>query len=370
MTKFKISQSLLRSLLAPLTHIASTSTKLPIMKNVYLKISKDSIILKATNLTIGLVQEATEITDFSGDNAEILVLAKPFLEIVNISPKGEIEFSINEGCMEIITKQARTIFQTSNIKQFPILPDLDTKKAQKITITTEKLKDLVTKTLFARSSDTTRPIINGIYFSTHNTKLYAAATDGYRLSDFLIGDCKDDIKIIVPASFLLELSSVVGDKTGQITIFVNEEGIKAEFGDATLFSYIIDGKYPDYKALIPEKNNITLVLDKNELTQAVRATQVFAREIHSIVVIKTNSKKNQITLSSIANEYGENISTISTKVSADTEITLNSRYIIDGASSIDSDRVILGLDDASHPAIMKQAKDDDSFVHLIMPIRS
>ncbi|MCL2085381.1 DNA polymerase III subunit beta [Candidatus Saccharibacteria bacterium] len=369
MTKFKIKQGLLRSFLVPLAHIASTSTKLPVAKNIYLQVNSDGLVFKATNLTLGLIQKTADITNFSGDPVDILIAAKPFLEIVNILPGGNIEFSINNNQLKIITKQNQTVFQISDTKQFPVLPDLDNNNAQKISIDASILKDLTNKTLFARSSDTSRPIINGVFMSSRDKKLYIATTDGYRLSDFLVGDCDEDVKVILPAGFLLELNSIVGDKSGNIDLFIDEDGIKAEFKDATLFSYIIDGKYPDYKALIPAKNAITLVLDKNELLQTIRATQVFARENHSIVILKTDSKKNEITFRSVANEYGENISTIPTQVSGDAEITLNSRYIIDGGNSLTGDRVILGLDDASRPLVMKQAIDDDSFIHLIMPIR-
>jgi DNA polymerase-3 subunit beta len=368
-TNFKIKQSLLRNFLGPLAHIASTSTKLPVAKNIMIQITKEGLTLKATNLTLGLIQKTSEITDFKGEAIDILVAAKPFLEMVNILPKGDIEFTISDNQMKIATKQSQTVFQISDTAQFPVLPDLGGADAQKITIDAKVLKDLTNKTLFARSSDTTRPIINGVYMSSRNGKLYIATTDGYRLSDFLIGDCEEDIKAILPAGFIIELSSVVGDRSGEISLFLDEDGIKAEFNGATLFSYIIDGKYPDYKALIPSKNSITLVLDKNELLQTIRATQVFARENHSIVILKTDSKKNQITFRSVANEYGENISTISTQVSGDAEVTLNSRYIIDGGNSLTGDRVILGLDDAARPVVMKQAVDDESYIHIIMPIR-
>jgi len=369
MTSFTIRKSLLHSFLVPLAHIASTSTKLPVAKNIYININSEQITMKATNLTLGLIQNTKDFTNFKGESQEILMMAKPFLDTVNVLPGGDVDFEIDNGQMKISTKQTQTTFQTSEPSQFPILPDLDNDEAQKITMNSDIIRGLVDKTLFSRSTDTTRPVINGVFLSTHDKKLYAATTDGYRLSDFLIGDHGEEVKVILPANFLMELKSVIGDKTGEVNLFIGEDGVKAEFNGSTLFSYIVEGKYPNYKALMPEKNSITLILDKNEFMQTVRTTQVFAREGHSLVVFKTDSKKNEVILRSLATEYGENISIIKTQVSGDMETTLNSRYIVEALNSLAGDRVVMGLDDGMRPAVLRQAKDDDSYIHLIMPIK-
>jgi DNA polymerase-3 subunit beta len=336
-------------------------------------VSGKQLVAKSTNLNLGLIQTFRKISKFEGEEKTILIPTKPLLELIGSLPTGEIEFIIEDdgSKLAIETDQNYTTMQLGNTNEFPVLPEISEDTAQKFTINSTILQSVISKTIFAHSNDTSRPIITGIYLNSLKGKLYAAATDGYRLSDCLIGDWTDEneIKTILPPSFITELNSIISGQNGEVEFFITDESLKINFQDSVLYSHIIDGKYPDYKALIPKETPTVLVLDKDELLQVLRTTAIFARESRGAVIIKTDSKTNTLMIKSLTTTYGENVATIKTQVSSDVEVSLNSRYLTDGINSLSSDHVILGLSDGMRPVVLRQELDDNSYTHIIMPIR-
>ncbi|MDR0887375.1 MAG: DNA polymerase III subunit beta [Candidatus Nomurabacteria bacterium] len=372
-TQFTIKQSTLKTILSPLVHITGESSQLPITKNILIQIAADELTLKSTNLSVGLIQKTKKITKFTGDETTILVLAKPLLELITNLPSGEITISVNDEqrTMTIKTDQNLTTLQLSNADEFPILPEIEEKDAIQFSINADILKSVVSKTIFAHSNDMSRPIITGIYFNTQDSKLYAAATDGYRLSDCLISDYSGskDLKTILPFNFVGELNSLLGDNADEVNFFITDESVKVTLGNSVLFSNIIDGKYPDYRTLIPKSPSINIVLDKEALLGAIRTTAVFAKESQGVIILKASKKDKALIVKSLTTTYGENTATIPTNVSDDCQISLNSRYLTDGINSLSGDRVVLGLTDGMRPISLKQAVDDNTYTHIIMPIR-
>lgn len=195
------------------------------------------------------------------------------------------------------------------------------------------------------------------------------ATDSYRLTEKNLGTNKTDVQLLIPASAMQDLLRVLGDETEKIQITHDEQQVLFQVGDIELVTRLVDGKYPDYRKLIPAKFATTARLKRADLVNVTKVSSLFARESAGSVTIEVDDKAGQLSIRSVASQLGENTATATAKVTGSGSITLNSRYLLDGLNALSGEEVIFGFNGKLEPTLLHDPANDD-YKHIIMPLKS
>lgn len=367
--EIEVESGKLAKALGVVSRIASNGkATLPILNNVLMRVDGGKVSLTTTNLDMAIVDYLPVSKSKDG---VITVPAKLLAEFAQNLPKDSTVKISLDGTK--VTTKAGKYSSTLNgtaADDFPELPEIDEVKMVVFKMGTDEFKSGVNQVMMASSNDMTRPALTGVYFNTDESSLYIAATDGYRLAEKrFIDKVESEVKAIVPTSSLSEVMRSLDDSVDEIEILFDETQVRFRFGEIEVTSKLIDGSFPDYRKLIPKKNEAELTLDKAELIRVTRLAALFAREVGGSIVLEAKTSTKTFSVASVANEFGENTSEIDTDVTKDERMTLNSRFLIDALGAIDEDKVLLGFSGRLNPILIKNEKND-KYTHIIMPLKS
>lgn len=347
--------------------VASGRTGLPILNNILLRTEGNRLLVAATNLEVA-------VTCFVGakitKKGSITLPARLVTEFVSSLPKDIVNLSVKGTKIEISSSNNKSSINGIGAEDFPELPTIEEKDSVHYQISADDFKQAVNQTIIASSGDTARPVLTGVYWHSVDGFLYLASTDGYRLAERRLMATKSQIKAIVPVSSLQEALRAIYDGVSEVEVVFDDNQVRFRIGEAEITSRLIDGNYPDYRQLIPTSAETVVEIPANEFTKSIKISSLFARESGGGITLSADSANNQLSIYSIASELGENTSTTEAKVSADGQITLNSRYIIDALGAIDGDDVEFRFNGKLAPAILQDKSKDVNYIHLIMPLKS
>lgn len=359
-------ENLSRSLNA-VSRVASSKASLPILGNVLIRTEGNRLLVAATNLEIAS-------TFYIGakviKQGSITLPAKLVSEFISSLPKGIVDLSVNANKMTISSGSYKSIINGIEADEFPELPAIDEKTSIHYTIETNDFKQAVSQTIITTSSDSTRPVLTGVYWYSNDGYVYLAATDGYRLSERRLVKTESDVAAIVPTSSLQEVMRTVNEGITEIDVLFDETQVRFRVGDAEITSRLIDGNYPDYRQLIPEQSETSIELKSSDFIRTVKIAGLFARESGGSITINASSEDGQVSIHSIASELGENTSSVEAKVTGDGQVTLNSRYLSEALGAIDGDTVIFRFSGKLSPCILESKGKDVNYLHIIMPLKS
>jgi len=232
---------------------------------------------------------------------------------------------------------------------------------------------LLNKTKISISNDETRHYLNGIYFhkakSENKSFLSAVATDSHRLSlsNLEIESSANFEPIILPKKTIFQLISLLEQSTNNVKISNNKSKIKFEMDNGVLISKVIDGRFPDYNKVVPRDNDKVLQIKLNEFKNSIE--RVISVSSDRKEGLKMNISKDLLELSVNSPNSGEGVENVDAIFnSTDMNISFNSRYLIDIASQIEGDSIVINLKDAGSPVLIKDLLDKNSF-HVVMPMK-
>jgi DNA polymerase-3 subunit beta len=363
--KLQVTQENLNKALSSVARVASTRSTLPILSNVLLKTVKNRLSVSATNLDIA-------VTHYIGSkvvsDGSITIPARLIQDLVSNLPGGVIDLNLDDNKLHINSKMYKSVMNGVSSEDFPVMPAIE--KGQTISLPATSLKHSLSQVVIAASNDETRPILTGVYFNSFNKNLYIVATDSYRLAEKLIVATDQQTNILVPASAISDLLRIIGDYSGDVSITYDEQQVLFAAGDIELTARLIDGKYPDYRQLIPKKFSTTISLPQNDLNNITKVSALFARESAGSITINTSEEKQQISIHSIASQLGENTATAEAVVAGDGVVTMNSRYLLEALNVLDGSDVDVNFNGKLEPIVLSSKESKASYTHIIMPLKS
>ena len=373
--EFKINSTDLLKALSHIHGIVEVRHTLPILSNIILEAKDDKLILSSTNLDIYCSDKIKAEVLQSG---EVSVSAVTFFEIIKRLPSGsEVLMIMEEGENEIRLTCGRSKFNLSTLKtdDFPIISDNDL--STNFVLSADELIRIIDKTKFAVSNEETRYYLNGIFLHKAERNsiqfLRAVATDGHRLAQYdipLPQGAEEITGIIIPKKTIYELRKVLDDANGDVSVSLNENKIKFSFNDLKVVSKVIDGTFPDYTKVIPQKNDKNFKTNNSDLKNAIdRVSAVAANEESKSKAIKFCIENNSLSLSVESQSKGSANEMIDVNYSGDkVDIGFNSKYIIDICNEVDGDEISISLSDSISPAIILD-KTDENLFFVLMPMR-
>ncbi len=362
-----VTQEKLNKALAAVSRIASTKTQLPILSNILLRTDGNRLLVAGTNLEIAITQYIGAKIIKPGS---ITIPARLMSDFISSLPKESVELKVVNDNLHIKSGSYTSIINGFIADEFPELPTINEKSSIQYTINVEDFKQSVSQTIITSGSDTSRPVLTGVYWHSYEGQLYLAATDGYRLSERKLMETKSEVSAIIPNQTLQEVLRNISDDAEQIDILFDETQVRFRINELEIISRLIDGNFPDYRQLLPKTTETTIIINKPDFIRITKIAGLFARESGGSVTLTADKEKNILSIHSIASQMGENTSETTANVSADGQITLNSRYLSEALSVIDNDEVEFSFSGKIAPCLLKSTKENTNYYHIIMPLKS
>ncbi|MCB0157273.1 MAG: DNA polymerase III subunit beta [Caldilineaceae bacterium] len=378
----------------------STRSTLPVLGNILLEARNNQLRLAATNFEISVSCWIGAKVDEEG---AITVPARLLTDFVNSLPPERIDMALTVRTQTLDLRCARynATMKGIDAAEFPIIATMTSDaddddnpvvEGTAIALETAGLRKMIDQVIFAASSDESRPTLTGVEVRFQEDRLSMAATDGYRLSvrsvPLDVPVTSDDLTVIIPAKSLGELARVSADADEEqpVHVLVTEErnqilfqlfgkdDAKGSFRRVELVSQLIDARYPDYRAIIPDHFDTRTVVSTEQFLKAVRVAILFARDNANIIKLAlapgNGSHSGQVRLTASSSEMGDSVNDIDADVNGnELEIAFNARYLIDVLSQIDEPQVILETTQATRPGALRPVgMGAEEFLHVVMPM--
>ncbi len=341
----------------------STRSAVQILAGVLLRAQEGELQLAATDMELSL---RTALEANVEDEGAVVVQGRTLVDIARLLPADEVQIAHRpeEGIVQVTCGAYSSRLHIYAVEDFPRLPEVDA--AATFSVDADTLLDTVAQVSRSASRDESRPVLTGILVRFEPEKLVMAATDSYRLSvkETPLEGSTQELEAIIPARALTELGRVAGG-VGELELGVHENQVVFRAGDVTLTTRRIDGQFPNYRQLLPEAFEQTVVLPRAELLDVVRRVSVMAQRNSPV---RMRFSEGELRVSSQTQDVGEATETLPVGWTADAmEIGFNPEFLREGIESVPSDELELNLISPLRPAVIKGETDD--FKYLIMPIR-
>lgn len=364
--KLTVTQENLNKALQVVGRVASGKTPLPVLNNILFKAEQNRLLLAATNLEIAITQYIGTKIESEGS---VTVPARLMSEFVNNLPKGPVELEADGSKLRVSMGKYKSVIHGMTADEFPSLPKIEEK--QSFVIAGPLLKRAVQQTVVVASHDDTRPVLTGVYFHSHEGMIYIAATDGYRLAERALMTTDAEIEAIIPSQTLQDVLRVMSDDTAEVKLLFDDNQVRILLDDIEITSRLIDGSFPDYRQLIPATTDITVTVDKAEFVRVTKVASLFAKESGGSVTLNASAEAGTVSIHSVASQLGENTSEATASVSGDGQVTLNSRYLLEGLACIDSEQIDFTFSGKLSPCVLKATNgDEQNYKHIVMPLKS
>lgn len=341
---------------------------LPILSSILLQAKDKTLVVKATNLEIGLEIEIPAKVEEEGEIAVNAMVLSGFLS--NLPKENKLKIKSDGGNIKISSELTSTLIKSLPVDDFPIIPKV--KDGEYFKIGSQELINGLRSVVFASSLSDIKPEIASVYVYKEGVEIIFVATDSFRLAEKRI-TLKDKIKdfspIIIPFRNVGEIIRVFDHLDSILDITSDGNQISFVSDSIHLTSRIINGTYPDYRQIMPQNHKTEVVITRDDLINNLKIANIFSDKYSQVdFVIKT--KENIFEVSSLNQEVGENLSQVITEIKGeDLTVSFNIRYIIDCLSVISQKDLSLKFVDQNKPLLI-QGVGDNSFSYIVMPIRS
>lgn len=360
------------TLLAPLQSVSGIVEKrhtLPILSNVLLEKKDDKLTLLATDIEIQITT-STAADSGSGDGA-VTVGARKLQDILRSLPDtAEVSLNLEDKRLQVKAGKSRFSLQTLPAEDFPRMA-LAEGEGKSFTVTQKQFRQLLGQTQFSMAAQDVRYYLNGLLLLVDGNELRAVATDGHRLayaSMALDGEVSESRQeLILPRKTVLELSRLLADSDEPLLIELAANQIRFKFGQISLVSKLIDGKFPDYERVIPATLKNVVTLNRATLLQSmVRAAILTNEKFRGVRLVLTPGSMKIMAANAEQEEAQEEIEVDYSGDSID--VGFNVGYLLDVLNNSSVEAVEWGFNDASSSALLT-IPGNDRFKYVVMPMR-
>ncbi|MFN8627603.1 MAG: DNA polymerase III subunit beta [Candidatus Binatia bacterium] len=350
--------------------IVERRTTIPILANVLMESVDEGVSIVATDQEIGVRRRCGAKVKKKGS---LTTGARKLYEIVRECPEGPIVLrTLENNWIEISSGKSRFKIVGLDPKEFPAMPSpASDPERRTLTASSEVLREMIARTLFAVSSDEMRANLSGIFFETpEKGRLRMVATDGHRLSLITrpVEDGSEAGGVIIPRKGVAEISKVIEAGDAPVLLAVQGGVVHATRGDVDLAMRLVEGEFPDYKQVIPKKSERRMLVAAEVLLATLRRVATVSSErTHGV---KFQLEPGRLEISSANPDLGEAVEELGVEYDgAQLSIGFNAKYMIDLLSIVPPEtQVEIGLNDEVSPGVMRCETDPD-FLYVVMPMR-
>ena len=362
--KITINQKNLKKALNLVEKVVSKNTSLPILNNILLKTENGRLKVSATNLEIGVNYIIGAKIEEVG---QIAIPARIISDFIGNIIDDKVSLTTKNNILNINSERYKTQILGFDAKDFPIIPKIKSKPLAIIPV--KLLRNSLMTVLDSVAVSETRPELAGVFMDFNNDRIVFAATDSFRLTEKSV-DFKNVQKqsFIIPRNTVVELIRIASELEGDLVFNTSDNQVSFSNDDFEMVSRVVDGNYPDYKKVIPERCISRVLIKKDELDKTIRVAGLFSTNISDI---KINCSEGKMAVLAKNADKGE----IETLIDASLknqpfEVSLNFRYLLDGLKILDTEKVVMEFTGQGSPLVIRPNDDKKDVVYLIMPLRS
>jgi len=365
--KFEAAHADLAACAQTVQRAVATRTTLPVLSGILTTAADDKVTLVATDHEISIRCSAPAAVTSPGS----LVLPARYLgDILRKIPYGEVSCEVDEASVRALLTWQRSQFVIHGYaaREFPQLPEID--GARTFTIAQHSLRELIRKTNFAVSREDIRPVLTGAQLEVKAGGAAVFATDGYRIAHASIEaelGQPGEFSVILPGRALSELGRLLSDSEDQVAVAVGANQVRLEFGGIEFTTRVIDGTFPNCRAVVPKEYRAIITAETEEFLNACDRASLVAREGAQMIMLKFEEGRVRV------NSQTPEVGSVQEEVAANTsgeplDVAFSARYLIEALRTIDTEQFILEVSGPASPARLRPVGRDDAF-HIILPIR-
>lgn len=346
------------------TRGVSARTTLPILTGIMIDAKKDEIELMSTDLEISL---RMTIESKVGEEGKAVLPAKLFGDIVRSLDDESVQMTSEGYDATIRSGSGNFKIRTFPSEDFPKPPDIGDGG---LSINRDIINDMVIKVSKAASRDETRPVLTGVLVDVNENQIKMVATDSYRLAireEKIVSPNKEKFSAIVPGRALLELSRILPMvEKEEVNIIPQENQVLFDLGNIALVSRLIEGQFPNYQQLLPERHEIEISLEREALNAIVKRVSILAQ---NNLPIKMIFDKKSLVVSSDTQGVGQAEEKLTIEYEGEPlEVAFNPGYLLDGLNSLSDKAIKMNFISSVKPAVLTGEKAEN-FIYLLMPVR-
>ncbi|MGY0580495.1 MAG: DNA polymerase III subunit beta [Paraglaciecola chathamensis] len=365
--KFSISRE---NFLQPLQLVSGAVERrhtLPILSNVLIKVSDNALWLTGTDLEVELISNVTLTGEL--EEGEITVPAKKLLDIIRGLAEGsEISFHIDGSKAIIRCGRSKYSLSTLSATDYPNLEDWQGEL--EFEISQSNLKRLIDSVHFSMAQQDVRYYLNGMSLETEDNVIRTVATDGHRLALCRLNYTDATLtnrQVIIPRKGVMEITRLIEDSDKSLKVQVGSNHIRIFSNDFIFTSKLVDGRFPDYRRVLPKDGDKNIIASKLGLKNAFSRASILSNEKFKGVRLNLSSGEVKITANNPEQEEAVEIVDVDYQ-GDDLEIGFNVAYLIDVLNALNAEEVKFTLADSNSSALIEDGSDD-SALYVIMPMR-
>ena len=346
-------------------------TNLPILKNTFLGTEGGEIVIASTNLELAAKRTVSGKIIEAG---AVTVPFQVFSSVVKNLNTERITLEEKSGNLKVVTDNYEASVLTQDPKDFPIIPDVQNKK-NSLKTSVEPLREALANTIVAAQFSDIRPEISGILLNLSGNKTTLVATDSFRLAEVTINPDQihsnmKETAVIIPLKTATEVLRILNaEREGSAEIFIDQNQILFEIGTSRVISRLVDGKFPDYQAIVPRETKNEISFNREEMMNAIKLARVFAGRANDVSLAVGDNGKFLEVYSSDAS-LGENHYRLPIKLKGNKfKINFNWRYLMDGLKVYKGEEIILGVNSPDRAVALKNP-NESLLLYIAMPIKS
>lgn len=367
--KFIVSSSYLLKQLQVLGGIINNNNTLPILDNFLFDLDGNSLNVSASDLET-TVRSKLDVE--SSEKGSVCIPARLLLDTLKTFPEQPLTFTVEDNnTVEISSNHGKYALAYANGADFPSPVEL--RDPSSTTVMGDVLSTAISKTIFASGNDDLRPVMSGVYFQLDSDSLTFVATDAHKLVKY----SRTDLNTENPASFIMPkkplnlLKSILAGSEDEVVIEYNDSNAKFLFGHTELICRLIDGKYPNYEAVIPSENPNKLTIDRNQFLTSVKRVSIFSNKTTHQIRLKIAGAELNISAEDLdySNKAEERLTC--DYQGDDMQIGFNSRFLTEMLSNLQSDEITLEMSLPNRAGILTPVDGLDKgeqVIMLVMPV--
>jgi len=373
--KVNVNQQKLAHSVNMVSRAVSPRSTLPVLSNILVKTDEGQLRLSATNLELGITCWVSARVESEG---AITVPARTFTDLVSNLPSDNVSLTLDHSTQTLNVRcgTSETNIKGIDAEEFPPIPEPNLEEGVMLNVAI--FKDMVQQVAFAASTDEARPVLTGVLLKLDGEHITMAATDGFRISireDDISNPVSPPIEAIIPARALVELARIAGSgDESMIMTFPPDRGqVIFHMDNLELASQLIEGSFPDYRAIIPPSSKTHTLLSTSGLLKACKQAEIIAREgtnVARLNIIPDSDEASPGTLEISAQSEQTGNSEVLVDASVDGVpllVAFNVRFLREVLEVIKSDNVWLETNAANTPGLL-HPRGDEHYKHIIMPM--
>lgn len=369
--KFIVSSTTLMKHLQQISGVLNSSNPLPILNNFLFVVDKGSLTVSASDLE-STMTTTIQLTE-GKQGGKIAVPAKILLDTLKTFPEQPLTFLVDTKTLgiEIVSDFGKYKLTGFDAEEFPRVPSMEDSKSLKLNASI--LQSAINKTLFATGNDELRPVMSGVFFQLSKDNITFVATDAHKLVRYRRTDLKasGEGALIVPKKPLNLLKNIIGDNDETVNVSYNDKNILFQFSNHSMICRLIEGRYPNYEAVIPVDNPNKLTISRSALLSSVRRVSIFSNKTTHQVRLKVAGSELHISAEDLdfANEANERLTC--QYEGEDMEIGFNARFLSDMLSNLEFENVTIEMSAPNRAGILVPSNPentDEDILMLVMPV--